>query len=341
MPGTGPTPSDHGLRAIAAEMDRQHDDARRSFDAAGAVAGAIAASTRRTGRLALLGMGGSHAVNRIAEALYRRAGLDATALPVSEALHAPLPPGQRTVLLTSQSGESGEVVAYLRTEIHGEERFGLTLDTASTLARALPSLVGHGGVERAFAATRSLTVSLALHARVIHELGLPQDRIAGQLAAQASADVERAADRLSAAGAVIFSGRGVMQGVAEAAALGLLELARMPSFALEGGQLRHGPLEALGPGIGIVLIRPTGPVGEPAAALARLCQDAGSPTVVIDLSGSAPVAGVVTVALPPAAELHAAFAALAVLQVLIIEIARRRVADVGVPLRSSKVTRDL
>ncbi len=46
-----------------------------------------------------------------------------------------------------------------------------------------------------------------------------------------------------------------MQGVAEAVALGILELARMPSFALEGGQLRHGPVEALGPRLGVVFVR--------------------------------------------------------------------------------------
>ena len=52
------------LDAIFAEMRRQVEDSRRSFDAAGEIALQIAASLRRTGRLVLLGMGGSHSVNR-------------------------------------------------------------------------------------------------------------------------------------------------------------------------------------------------------------------------------------------------------------------------------------
>ena len=47
----------------------------------------------------------------------------------------------------------------------------MTLDPASTLGRALPCLVGAGGGEVAFAATRSLTVTLALHAAVLAALG--------------------------------------------------------------------------------------------------------------------------------------------------------------------------
>ena len=104
-------------------MDRQSSDARQSFAAAGDVAASLALSARRTGRLILLGMGGSHAVNRVAEACYRDAGIDATALPVSEMLHAPIPGRARTVLITSQSGESGEVVAYLATDSPGRRAF--------------------------------------------------------------------------------------------------------------------------------------------------------------------------------------------------------------------------
>ncbi|MFO1175039.1 MAG: hypothetical protein U1E48_07515 [Paracoccaceae bacterium] len=59
-------------------------------------------------------------------------------------------------------------------------------------------------------------------------------------------DVSAAVARLAEVGAIVASGRR-LQGVAEAAALGLCELARLPAFALEGGQLRHGPMEMMGP----------------------------------------------------------------------------------------------
>ena len=45
--------------------------------------------------------------------------------------------------------------------------YGMTLEPHSTLTRALPSLVGSGGAEVAFAATRSLMVTLALHLAIL------------------------------------------------------------------------------------------------------------------------------------------------------------------------------
>ena len=62
-----------GLAAIDREMARQHADALASFEAAADMAAKAAASLKRTRRLLLLGMGGSHAVNRAVEPLYRHA----------------------------------------------------------------------------------------------------------------------------------------------------------------------------------------------------------------------------------------------------------------------------
>ena len=115
------------------EMSRQAEDARQSFARNGEVADEIAEAARTSGRLILLGMGGSHAVNRVAEVAlpggrHRRDG-DV----VSEALHAPIPTRGATVLLTSQSGDSGEIVAYLKREATGED--ALRADAQSGRAR--------------------------------------------------------------------------------------------------------------------------------------------------------------------------------------------------------------
>ena len=152
-----------GLAAIDREMARQHSDALASFEASADMATKAAASLKRTGRLLLLGMGGSHAVNRAVEPLYRAAGIDAIALPLSEQLGQPLPLDGRTIFMTSQSGESAEVVRWFNETGGTAETFGLTLEGTSFLAKTAPSLVGAGGTELAFAATRSLTVSFALH----------------------------------------------------------------------------------------------------------------------------------------------------------------------------------
>lgn len=322
------------------EMSRQAEDAQQSFARNREVAAKIAEAARKSGRLILLGMGGSHAVNRTAEVLYRKAGIDATAVVVSEALHAPIPTHGATVLLTSQSGESGEIVAYLKREAADKARFGLTLNPDGALARSVPSLVGQGGIEQAFAATRSLYVSLALHARVLHELGLPHDKIIETAARREAVPFEAATEKLSALDAVVFSGRAEVQGVAEAAALGMMELGRLPSFAMEGGQLRHGPVEGLGPKLGVVFIRQATTGADTTPSLAKVCVDGGSPTVVFDLSSEAPVPGALTIAFAKCSGMEAALTVLPTLQRFIFEVARRRVGNVGEPVRSSKVTRE-
>ena len=72
---------------------------------------------------------------------------------------------------------------------------------------------------------------------------------------------------------------------------------------------------------------------------ARVCVDGGSPTVIFDLSGAAPIEGAVTVAFPASDGLEAAFRVIPSLQRFMVDFAASRVADVGVPVRSSKVTR--
>lgn len=326
-----------GLLAIEAEMARQGVDALASHDGAGPVADAVAASLRRTGRLALLGMGASHAVGRMVEPLYRDLGIDAVALPLSEQLGGGLPLGDRTVILASQSGESAEVVRWLR-DARAGETFGMTLDGASTLGRAVPSLVAAGGPELAFAGTRSLTLTLALHLAVLARLGLDAGPSLALLRALPEPDIGPAVAALAGVGAVVASGRR-LRGVAEACALGLCELSRAPAFALEGGQLRHGPMEIMGPDLGVVLFAGDEPDAPLVLGMARSAHEAGARVVLLDASGSDPVDGIVTVALPRSAGLAAVLATLPATQRLMLGFARGRVADVGTPRRSSKITR--
>jgi fructoselysine-6-P-deglycase FrlB-like protein len=331
-----PTPA--GLLAIRAEMARQHGDALASLDAAQAVAGQIAADLRKTGRLLLLGMGGSHAVGRIAEPLYRALGIDAVALPLSEQLGQPLPLAGRTVIVTSQSGESAEVLRWFAEAGRPTGIFGLTLEGGSSLARTVPCLVGAGGTENAFAATRSLTVCAALHAAVLAALGVDAGPVRAVLSAPVQPDVAVALRAVAAVRSLVTTGRHLC-GVAEAIALGLTELSRRPCFALEGGQLRHGPMEMLGPEVGVVLFRGQEPTAGLVAGLAGAVAAAGSPAVLFDASGAAAPPGVVQIALPSASGLAAALALLPAAQTFMIGFAAERVADVGTPVRSSKITR--
>lgn len=327
-----------GLLAIDREMARQHRDALASYHAAAPVAARAAASLRRTGRLLLLGMGGSHAVSRAVEPLYRALGIDAVALPLSEQLGAPLPLEGRTVFVTSQSGESAEVHRWFAEAGPHPDVFGLTLEAGAFLASAAPSLVGHGGTERAFAATRSLTVTFALHLAIFAALGMDPAAALAALETPEEPAVEAALQALHGVRTVVTSGR-QLQGVAEALALGLTELSRLPCYSLEGGQLRHGPMEMLSPEIGIVLFRGDDPTAPLVTAMARSVVEAGAPLLMFDSSREPEVEGAVTLSFRPASGLAAVFAMLPAAQRLMIAFADQRVDNAGTPVRSTKITR--
>ncbi|AHG46647.1 aminotransferase [Rhizobium leguminosarum bv. trifolii CB782] len=327
-----------GLAAIDREMARQHADAIASYEAATPMAAKAAASLKQTGRLLLIGMGGSHAVNRAVEPLYRAHGIDAVALPLSEQLGQPLQVAGKTIFVTSQSGESAEVVRWFDETGGTQETFGLTLESRSFLARTAPSLVGSGGTELAFAATRSLTVTFALHLAILTALGEDPAAALAALSAPVDHDIAAALAAFENVSTIVTSGRR-LQGVAEALALGLTELSRRPCFSLEGGQLRHGPMEMLGPEIGVVLFRGLDETASLVTAMAVSVVETGAPVILFDASGQAPVTGAVTIRFAPATGLAAIFAMLPIAQRLMIAFADARVENAGTPVRSTKITR--
>lgn len=329
-----------GLAMIEYEMGKQNVDALQSFHDAKTVAAQIAESIWRTGKLALLGMGGSHWVNRAAMFAYRELGIEVQAEVLSEVILSPLPDRPRTVLLTSQSGNSGEISRYLETSKRTEDQFGLTLNAQSILAQKIPCLIGVGGVEKAFAATRSIFVSHALHLAVLAELGYDVTQALHQIQNPKLHDIQMALSTLSKCSTVILTGRGELQGVAESGALCLMELARMTTHALEGGQLRHGPMEMLSEKTGIIILRASASA-QLAEDLAVDCKAAGASIVVFDLSGSTPITNTPTINFAALSGMAAVFAVLPALQSLLVSLANGHVANVGQPLRSSKVTTKL
>jgi len=326
-----------GRVAIEAEMARQADDARASYDQAGQIADDLALSVRKTGRLVMLGMGASHAVNRAVEPLYRGLGIDALALPVSEQLGQGVPLDGKTVILVSQSGESAEVVRWLNLQ-RTDDVFGMSLDATATLAQTVPTLVAAGGPEVAFAGTRSLTVTLALHLAVLARLGVDPVPSLEMLRQLPVPDLAPALAALAGVRCVVTSGRR-LQGVAEAAALGLCELSQSPAFALEGGQLRHGPMEIMGPELGVILFACDEVDASLVHRMARSASDAGAKVVLFDAAGLTALPGVVTIALPKSSGLAAVFAILPAMQHLMLNYAAARISEVGTPRRSSKITR--
>ena len=326
-----------GLDIIDAELARQFPDAAKTFANAREAAGRAARDIRETGRLHLLAIGGSHWVNRLAEPFYRQAGIDATAHVISEYMRASLP-GPAVRLLTSQSGASGEILRYLDTCPEGP-LVGLTLSCDSPLGQRVPCVAGHGPAERSYAATRSVAITIAQHAAILKALGADLPGFETALKGpDGLPDTREATGVLAGARAAVFCGRGNLQGLADGIALAFMELARVPVLGLEAGMFRHGPFELVDETTATVFFRGEGPEGDNVDGLAAELVDAGFRPVVLDFSGLPPVAGALTVPVPPARGLAAALHALPVAQRIVVDAADRLVPDMGRPLRSTKIT---
>jgi fructoselysine-6-P-deglycase FrlB-like protein len=329
-----------GLERIQSEMSRQHADALASLETNKIVAEKIVSALRDKKRLILLGMGGSHFSNHCAEVEYKKLGLDATALLISEVLYYPLTDAKRVALISSQSGESGEILHYLKKPSGLEARFGVTLNGESTLAKTIPSLVGVGGAELGFAATRSFSICLALHAALLEALGVNQDHVREVLKNPPLPDVTEAIETLSNLETIAFVGRGTLQGIAEMGALAMTELGRITATAYEGGAFRHGPLESLRPGLGAVFFRVADTTAQHTKELVEICLQAGMKPVVFDTSSEAAIPDAVTIRFPKLTGLAASLAVLQPLQTVVLSLAGQRVNNVGEPVRSSKVTKE-
>ena len=303
---------------------------------------ALAADVRASGELLVSGMGASLHAGMILTQLLREKGVRAWALPTSELLHFGEALAVRPLLLISQSGASVEIermLARAREGVHG-----LTLDVASPLGRFGAAVVP-GGPERAYAATRSFTTTVAALYALAGRLGVQVD-VQGLSESVGPAlgplsELEAARDALQGVDAVFVTGRGPLHGLAEYVALLLMELARLPCAALEAAQFRHGPKEAAGRRLGVLALAAQGEAGDLVRRFASELAEAGSPTVLLD-AGAAPAVGgaVTTMTLPAADGLGAVLPMAVAAQQLAVALTEARGIAPGVPLRSEKVTRE-
>ncbi|MHA1565268.1 MAG: SIS domain-containing protein [Alphaproteobacteria bacterium] len=337
-PGQVPGP---GLTAILQECRRQHQDALATLATCRPALQEITESLGRTGRALLLGMGASHFVNQIAAARLRARGIDGVAVTLSEQLAAPLPSADRTVILLSQSGDSAEVEQYLAATEDLRHHVGLTLSADSALGRAVPVMVAAGGRETGFAATRSFTLSLVLYSMILDRLGAngSEDGYDQGKEHIVHWDLEEVLAKVPAGHrSMIYSGRGTFDGVAAMAALGSMELGRMPALCLEGGQLRHGPIEMLSADTTVVLFRAPGTEGH-GTVLAGFIHQAGGQLIVFDAADGDMPPGAHSMKFVPGEGLASVFAMLPSVQAWMIGLASRSNPVLGVPRFCEKVTR--
>ncbi|MGE4585559.1 MAG: SIS domain-containing protein [Sphaerochaeta sp.] len=329
-----------GVEAILLEMDRQIADAKESIETTKVGVRELAKAIKAHQSLLLLGMGASHFANELFALQLRKLGVQALAVSASEFLYDPLPTWKGPVLLTSQSGESVETVRCLPL-LEGLQLFGITLNEESTIGRKTEALVAHGGAEKAFAGTRSVTLTITIMASVCVVLGLESKRTLEQALEAGPESQEtllQALGILSQAYQVIATGRSLFNPLAQLFALGCEELSRRSVLCLETGQLRHGPMEILGPDSALVVFRQDGTLGQLASSFEDLQKKAGFKLVVFDASSHQALEGSLTVRFPSGDDIFTVVGMMTAFQSLMIAFACTKNPQTGLPRYGSKVT---
>jgi len=325
-----------GATLILDECKRQHKDALSTLIANNDSAKQIADSITTQRNLFLLGMGASHFANEIAAARFRALGIDAFAIPASEALYNPIP-RIGNVILTSQSGGSIEVIKWLEQNRDTNVIAGVTLNPNNPFGN-VPTLVGAGGAEKAFAATRSFSLTIAAFSGVLKHMGASDDDLISSEEPTIDPNVEALVSNFDAANTFVFAGRAALDGLAKLAALSAMELGQLPALGYEAGQFRHGPIEFLSPSIGVVFFRAPGMSAHAWRDLAQICDRAGAPTLIFDASGEEPLKHGLTVQFSSGNGMKAVYEMQPTLQALLLGIAAKRVSAISVPRFCSKVT---
>jgi fructoselysine-6-P-deglycase FrlB-like protein len=215
-------------------------------------------------RLGLAGMGAS--ANAIAAALpgYWSAGLSATPWLGSELGYPGAAGNFDAVIAVSQSGQSAEIVAALAGPVAGYPKLVVTDGPDAPAARLADAtlglaLPGDSNV-RTIGYTGTLQALFLLGDALAgpgDQPGADWDRLADEVDRHLPAAERLAADLLGAFGEVrsfdVVGSRG-QAGTAAQGALLLRVVAKRPASAYETYQYLHGPVEAAGPGLGLLII---------------------------------------------------------------------------------------
>ena len=330
----------HGLEMIEAEMSRQDQDIEETLRTQREAVKALADSIRSTKNVLLLGMGASQLVNEVFALQLRKNAIDALAMTASEFIYDPVSTDGKTVILTSQSGESVETVKCIPL-LGGHPIFSVTLTGDSTIAKAGTPVICAGGGEQAYAGTRSVTLSLAALAAVCAELGqvsAPDILPAVQWQRDDYSCMEQALWMLYNKRTIIATGRSIFAPVAHMFALGSQELSNRQTIYEETGTLRHGPMEAVDKDTVIVVFRQQGKLGELCRSFNQVSEKTGCSLIVFDASGLEPLNGAITIPCPEGNDIIAALGMMLSFQYLMIAYACGKNPRAGLPHFGGKVT---
>jgi glucosamine--fructose-6-phosphate aminotransferase (isomerizing) len=181
------------------------------------------------------------------------------------------PPRLKNVLVLgiSQSGQSEDIVEVLKTaRAQGALTAAITTDPSSPLAAtAQHTLPLASGLEKAVAATKTFTSSLALLAQLSVTLDEEKERrrslealpkLMGQACEMAEKAVAPRAERYRFMDRCVVIARGYSYAIAFEIALKLKELTYVTALPYSSADFLHGPMAIVEPGFPVIVIVPKG-----------------------------------------------------------------------------------
>jgi len=326
-------------------------DALRAIAAAEVSPDLLEVAGRTWSRIVFTGMGSSHFAGIPSWRSLTAAGLTSWAVDTGQLLDTlDLVTPDTLVVVTSQSGGSGEVTALLDRRGSGFTPgavIGITADPASPLARASDvSLLLRSG-EEATVSTKSYLNTLIAHAllvAVLTEGDTDSVRSEAHRLADVVATLIDSTDAVSIASTTLDTDRprvvavGRRDDAATALFAGLItkESSKIAIEGHIGGQFRHGPFELAGPGLTAFLYGATSADADP--SIARLARDlvaAGSHVVLV---GDLEIDGATTLRATADSPLEGLVTGAVVAELIAVDLARENGVVPGAFAFGSKVT---
>jgi glucosamine--fructose-6-phosphate aminotransferase (isomerizing) len=324
-------------------------DALRSFAESSMPTELGAVLRRPYERIVLTGMGSSHFAALPTWQLLAAEGLPAWWVDAGQLLETTqLITPDTLLIVTSQSGDSGEVTALLdSTAAHVGTTIGITNDPRSYLARRADLVVDlHSGSE-ATVSTKSYLNTLAAQDQLVSAIveghiggsvldtaKLVEHFSAGEVVARLAAKAVETDDRR-----VAFIGNRHHAATALYAGLITKEAAKIPAEGFVGGQFRHGPLELAGVGLTAILFGTY--ASDSNTSLHQLGADLVASGADVLLVGDLQLDGAETVSIPASDNLAELAGGALVAQHFAVEVAKARGIEPGAFLYGSKVTTEL
>ncbi len=186
-------------------------------------------------------------------------GKDCDATIASEYPFISNPDSNTLVIAISQSGETADTMRALEyARGKGAKILSLTNVAGSSITRISDEVVLlNSGPEVSVAATKTFTSQLAVLYRLVFP-GKDLSAIPALLGKSLESEIEikRISESLREKRDIFFLGRGLSVPIAMEGALKLKEISYLHAEAYPGGELKHGPLSLIEPGVPVIALAP-------------------------------------------------------------------------------------